>query len=261
MLDQTMNSAQFGFSDWKLHVQPILEDNYAYVWEGPETCAIIDPGEAPPLLKVVDQLAKPCTQIVVTHGHWDHNGDLEGCRSAWPEAKVLSARGCAGEDLLEGAVIDLAGAPFEIIETPGHIAEQVALHAPQLEVAFVADALFVAGCGRLFTGDAPLMWSSLLKIRKLPPNTRLFCGHEYTLSNLDFALTLFPRHKELAEQREKMQDLLLRGMPTVPTTVEQEAETNMFLRCDQPELKAALNLEGAADAEVFAALRKRKDQS
>ena len=159
----------------------------------------------------------------------------------------------------EGSKFEFAGQPVEIIETPGHTADHICYYLPKSHVAFVADTLFAMGCGRLLEKPAPVMFQSLKKLVALPAATTLYCGHEYTLANARFALTIDPTNSALKERAAKVEKLRADGKPTLPTTLAEELATNPFIRWHDPAIRKNLGMENATDAEVFAEIRKRKD--
>ena len=160
----------------------------------------------------------------------------------------------------EGESYAFGSISAEVIETPGHTAGHITYWFPEAQVAFVGDTVFALGCGRLFEGDARLMWQSLSKIIKLPPETTLYCGHEYTLSNAEFALTIEPENAALQARADEIRGLRAKGEPTLPTTLARELETNPFLRPSSPAIQSRLAMEGRQDWEVFGEIRARKDR-
>jgi hydroxyacylglutathione hydrolase len=147
----------------------------------------------------------------------------------------------------------------EVIFTPGHTAGHVSYYFPQSGVVFTADTLFALGCGRLFEAPAAVMFESLKKLAALPADTKVYCGHEYTLSNARFALTVDPTNSALKERATRIEKLRAADKPTLPTTIGEELSTNPFLRWHDPAIRRHLGMEKASDAEVFAEIRKRKD--
>ena len=148
-----------------------------------------------------------------------------------------------------------------MLATPGHTSGHVSYWFPGGEALFCGDTLFALGCGRLFEGDAPTMWRSLGKLMALPDQTRVYCGHEYTLSNARFALTIEPDNAAIRQRAAEVEAARARGEPTIPTTIGVEKATSPFLRAADPALRRALGLEGAPDVEVFAEVRRRKDRA
>jgi hydroxyacylglutathione hydrolase len=154
---------------------------------------------------------------------------------------------------------ELAGRPVEIIETPGHTAGHICFHFPEDKLLFAADTLFALGCGRLFEGTPETMWQSLTRLMALPDDTTVYFGHEYTLSNARFAVTVDPDNAELRARAAEVEETRCDGGFTAPTTIGLEKRTNPFLRAADPAIRAHLGLRDASDAAVFAEIRKRKD--
>ncbi len=245
---------------------PILRDNYAYLLTEPETgsTAVVDPGEAGPVLTALEQRGRRLDWVVLTHHHHDHVAGLKeikqrsGCKAVGPRGEYNRI---AGLDLTvaEGESFALGHAIAEIFETPGHTAGHVCYYFPDDPVLFAGDTLFVLGCGRLFEESAAAMWSSLGKLAALPPETKVYCGHEYTLANARFALTVDPDNAELAARARKIEEARERGEPTVPTTIGEELATNPFLRADSAAVRRHLGMRDDPAAAVFGEIRRRKD--
>jgi hydroxyacylglutathione hydrolase len=148
-----------------------------------------------------------------------------------------------------------------VLETPGHTAGHISYVMPEDRLAFVGDTLFSIGCGRVIEGTPEMMWQSLLKLRALPDDTRIYCGHEYTLANIRFARTIEPDNAALAARAKEVERLLAAGRPTVPSTLHEEKAANPFLRADMPEVARSVGLAGSPAWEVFAEIRERKNRS
>jgi hydroxyacylglutathione hydrolase len=162
------------------------------------------------------------------------------------------------DDVVEdGAVVKFAGQPVEVLFVPGHTAHDTAYYFPQAQAVFTGDSLFACGCGRMFGRDAARMWGSLCRLRDLPDETRLYCGHDYTLENLEFAAHLEP---ENAAVRARLDQFRADPGSAMPSTLGEEKRTNPFLRCDTESLAAAAGLPGRTPAEVLAAIRGMKDR-
>jgi hydroxyacylglutathione hydrolase len=247
---------------------PLLRDNYGYLLECEKTkqSAIVDPSEADPVLRRIEQEQVTLNAILNTHHHRDHTGGNEGLLARHKVAvyghKSDSARipGLTnGVD--EGDDIQIGELTGKVFFIPGHTTGHVAyLFENNL---FCGDTLFTAGCGRLFEGTPEQMHASLSKLMELPDNTRVYCGHEYTESNLRFAMTVEPKNPKLVARFERVQGLRTRGLSTVPATLEEEKNTNPFLRWDSKEIQASvrsavpnIHLDPVS---VFAAVRKMKD--
>lgn len=226
--------------------------------------ALVDAPEEAPILAAISRTGSTPTIILTTHHHGDHveaNLALKqkfGLRIIGPEAEAAKIPGI-DDTVADGSVIPFGGEEIHVIATPGHTAGHVSYHLPKSRVAFTADTLFALGCGRLFEAPPAVMLQSLRKLAALPPETTIYCGHEYTQSNARFALTIDPSNPALKERAEKIGRLRADGTPTLPTTIAEELATNPFLRWRDPAIRRNLGMEKASDEEVFAEIRKRKD--
>jgi hydroxyacylglutathione hydrolase len=202
------------------------------------------------------------THILITHHHGDHTaGNLAlkastGCGIVGPAAEADKIPGI-GRTVRGGDHVQLGRLDFAVIETPGHTLGHIAYHDANAHLAFVGDTLFTLGCGRVIEGDYPMMWASLSKLAALPPETRVYCGHEYTAANARFALTIEPGNAAL-QARAKQAAL---GGPMVPTRISDELATNPFLRADSAAIRSHLGLDGVPASAVFAQIRDRKNKS
>ena len=245
---------------------PLLSDNYGYLIREPASglVGIVDPSEAQPVLDAADKLGWRITHILNTHHHWDHtdgNRDIKRATGATvvgprpDEARIPDI----DVALDEGDIFEFGEEKAEILFIPGHTRGHIAFHFPASKAVFSGDTLFLMGCGRLFEGTPDQMWSSLKKLRALPPDTRVYCGHEYTQANARFALSVEPNNEALKARAREVEEKRGRGESTVPDSLSRELETNPFLRADLPELATALGMEGRPPVEVFAEVRHRKD--
>ena len=235
-----------------MEVVPVPAFSDDYLWlvhdEASGETAVVDPGDAAPVLAEVERGGWQITQVWNTHWHPDHTGgnlaikDATGARISGPEAENIPGRDVA---LKEGDELRLGKHVARVIEVPGHTSGHIALIFEEDRAAFVGDTLFAMGCGRLFEGTPEQMYRSLGRLVSLPDDTRLYCAHEYTLSNARFAVHAEPENLAIAERLERIKQLRERGEITVPTTVVQERETNPFVR--------------ATDVDEFARLRSAKD--
>jgi len=245
---------------------PCLSDNYTYVFTSGDAVAVVDPGEAAPVRKVLEEKGLTLTHILNTHWHPDHIGGNDELKEAYgapvigPEAERHAIAGL-DQGVREGEEITIGHHTARVIETPAHTAGHIAFFFPEGKVVFTGDTLFALGCGRLFEGDAPTMWASLSKLRALPDDTRVYCGHEYTLSNAKFSLTIDPDNPALAERAEEIEALRAENKPTIPTTIGLEKRTNPFIRAEDPGIRRTLGMEDAEDVAVFAEIRQRKDNA
>ncbi len=243
-----------------------LSDNFGVLLRDPATgvAALVDAPEEAPILAAVKRTGWTPKLILTTHHHMDHveaNLALKqrfGLRIVGPEAEKAKIPGI-DETVEQGSVVPFGGENAEVIFTPGHTAGHVSYHFPQSKVLFAADTLFALGCGRLLECPPPVMYESLRKLAALPPETAVYCGHEYTLSNAKFALTIDPDNEALQARAKRIEALRAEGKPTLPTTIGEELATNPFLRWADPAIRRNLGMENASDAGVFAEIRKRKD--
>jgi len=242
---------------------PCLSDNYAVlVHEGNET-VLVDAPEAGPILAALEDGGWTLTSVLITHHHADHVQALSevrgNARVIGPAAEAARIDGL-DETLEDGGRITLG--PIEVVaaSTPGHTSGPLSYHMPGLGLAFTADTLFAMGCGRLFEGDAATMWASFRKLRDLlPDDTRIYFGHEYTLTNARFASQALPGDPAVAERLATVEAARDRGEPTAPTTMALEKATNPFMRADDPTVAEKLGMSGADPVEVFARLRAVRD--
>ena len=245
---------------------PILADNYIYLIREPSSGAVgvVDPAGVTPVLRESERLGWKITHIFNTHHHQDHVGGnyelkwLTGCKVVGPAA---DDRRIPGIDIRvkDGDTFRFGDTGAQVIFVPGHTTGHIAYWFRDSNALFCGDTLFSIGCGRLFEGTAEQMWQSLLRLRALPPETRVFCAHEYTQSNIQFALTVDPRNEALARRAAEVKAARARGLPTVPSLMVDEVAANPFLRADHPELAAAVGMTGQDAVEVFAEIRRRKD--
>ena len=251
----------------EIRLFPCLSDNFGYLIHDPvsKATAAIDAPEAGPIVAALDREGWTLTDILVTHHHADHVGGIAEfkrrytCRVVAPHDKKAAI---ADVDLRvrEGDRVMVGGLTARVIETPGHTLDHISYIFDDDAAAFTADALFSVGCGRVFEGSYPMMWESLLKLRALPDATRVYCGHEYTASNVKFALGIEPDNAALKARADEVTKLRAEGKPTIPTTIGAEKKANTFLRADVPSVAAALGMAGKSAADVFGELRERKNK-
>lgn len=257
---------------------PAFEDNYIWLLREPpgRQAAVVDPGDAEPVIERLQAEGLELAAILITHHHGDHVGGVGDLLAAWPRALVAAPEDrrirAATRRVGEGDRVAIDGfrTVFDVLEVPGHTSTHIAYLAggaasdPGAGALFCGDTLFAAGCGRVFDGTFEQLAASLRRIAALPPRTRCFCAHEYTLANLGFARWVEPDSAALAERTANAQALRRRGVPTVPSTVADELATNPFLRTDDPGvIAAAEHFAGhrLTDADgVFTALRRWKDE-
>ncbi|MCB2053096.1 MAG: hydroxyacylglutathione hydrolase [Geminicoccaceae bacterium] len=244
-----------------------LSDNYVCLVVDPATgtSGVVDPAEADLVLRALEERDRKLDWILNTHHHADHTaGNLEvkratGAKIAGPAADAHRIEGLDVE-LVEGENFVFGSHDVRILETPGHTSGHIAFFFADAKVLFCGDTLFALGCGRLFEGTPAQMWHSLEKFASMPDETLVYCGHEYTLSNARFALTVDPDNKALGARAAEIEQARASGRPTIPTTLGLERRTNPFLRPHDPGIRRHLGMEDAGDADVFAEIRARKDR-
>jgi hydroxyacylglutathione hydrolase len=249
------------------HLFVCLKDNYGVLVHDPSTgaTASIDAPEAAPVEAALADRGWRLTDILVTHHHADHTDGIAALKKKYL-CRVVAPRKEASKiqnidvTVREGDVVQIGSMVGRVLETPGHTAGHISYWFKQDKLAFVGDTLFSVGCGRILEGTPEMMWQSLLKIRNLPPDTQLFCGHEYTAANVHFALSIEPRNSALRARAEEVVRLIEKNRPTIPTTIQQEKSYNPFLRADLHSVAGAINMEGANPESVFATIRARKDK-
>jgi len=246
---------------------PAFQDNYIYLLRAPgsEDIGIVDAGDAAPAIAELERQGLTLTHIFNTHHHPDHMGGNDALKARFPKAKLVAPKSEVeripgiDEKVADGDRVAFGGLTFKVIEVPGHTRGHIALWTEQGRAVFCGDTLFAMGCGRMFEGHAEQMWNSLGKLRWLPSDTRVYCGHEYTQNNARFAVTVDPENTTLAKRFEEVKQLRAAGKPTIPSTIGLENETNPFLRADEPGIAKAVGLAGADPVTVFAEIRQRKD--
>ncbi len=243
---------------------PIFHDNLAWCFPtGPSSVAVVDPGDGLPVARALTARDLTVSHVLITHHHRDHSGGVEVLGRRWNPVLV----GPANEDTpIPGMDLTLAGdCTFQaggqlcqVMQVPGHTRGHVAYLVGNL--LFAGDTLFSIGCGRVFEGSPEQMWASLCKLRSLPDSTELLCGHEYTLQNIAFALSLDPGNEALLAFRQECEARLRQAPTVLPSPLGREKLLNPFLRCDEPLVARLLGLEGAAPEKVFRMMRQEKDR-
>ena len=247
----------------EVHQFPCLSDNYGYLLHDPVSgeTACIDTPDAEACLRAAAIKGWQITQIWNTHWHPDHAGGNAAIKAATGCVVIAPAEVAkiAAPDrvVAHGDTVALGGFSAQVIDVSGHTNGHIAYVLPEAGAAFVGDSVFALGCGRMFEGEPKQFWASLSRIKALPPETLLYCAHEYTASNAKFALHADPDNTALAAYADEIAAKRARNEWTVPTTLERELATNPFLRADDPAMMAKWG--GAAPYETFAALRAAKD--
>ncbi|MDR3221828.1 MAG: hydroxyacylglutathione hydrolase [Candidatus Accumulibacter sp.] len=245
---------------------PAFKDNYIWLLSKDAAAAVVDPGDAAPVLGVLRREGLTLSSMLITHHHQDHQGGVAGLLTHSPSAKVLgpaeeSITGMT-DPLRGGECVRLAplGLDLRVIAVPGHTLGHLAYYGEGC--LFCGDTLFAGGCGRLFEGTPRSMYESLARLAALPDDTRVYCAHEYTEANLRFALAVEPENRALRRRANEVAVMRAKGMATVPSTLAVEKATTPFLRAQDPEVAAAARARGAAESDpvaVFAALREWKN--
>ncbi len=249
----------------KIEIIKCLSDNYSYLIfeEETNTVSIVDPSDFLNCNKVIKKYKK-LDYILNTHHHADHvDGNIQLKKKY--NSKIIGfyddKNRIPGIDILlkDNQNQKIGNLLFKTMFIPGHTKGHVAFYFKDEKVIFTGDTLFSLGCGRVFEGSHRDMFNSLNKLKILPPETRVYCGHEYTKSNLNFCLTYDPNNIALKKKAKDIQIKLKKGIPTIPTTIDAEIKTNIFLRCNDPVIRQTLNLKTSTEDEVFSKLRDLKD--
>ncbi|MDR2787863.1 MAG: hydroxyacylglutathione hydrolase [Candidatus Accumulibacter sp.] len=245
---------------------PALKDNYIWLLRKGASAVVVDPGDAAPVLDVLQKESLTLSSILITHHHKDHQGGIDTLLAHWPSAKVFGP----AQESITGMTTPLRGGErlhlvalgldLQVMAVPGHTLGHLAYYGEGR--LFCGDTLFGGGCGRLFEGAPLSMCESLARLAALPDDTRVYCAHEYTEANLRFALAVEPGNRALRRRADEVAVIRAKGLSTVPSTLAVEKATNPFLRCKEPEVVAAARARGIAENDpvaVFAALREWKN--
>ena len=251
-----------------LSVEPIkaFTDNYIWLVSTNEGSIVIDPGESKSIQKLIDNKTIDLKGILITHHHYDHTNGL----SELVKKNDLEVYGPVNNidginhRLNDKDKISIIGIDFDVMSIPGHTLDHIGFYSANADnpILFCGDTLFAGGCGKIFEGTYEQMFHALKKITKLPTNTNIYCGHEYTLSNLKFALEADDTNKELIEEFKKVENKINSNIPSLPTTLDKELKVNPFLRCDNINIQNKIIEKfkvSNSELEVFTALRKWKD--
>ena len=245
---------------------PCLADNYAYIINDNNSKIVggVDPSEAQPVLAFLKKKNLKLNYVLNTHHHFDHIGGNIELKKIY-NAKVVGFFGdkhrIPGIDitLKDNEQWNFGNSTVKILHIPGHTLGHICFFFEREKIAFTGDTLFSLGCGRIFEGDHKQMLMSLNKIKKLPKDTKIYCGHEYTLKNANFCMKYDNENIDLKEKFKKIKKLRSNNLPTIPTKLEDELKSNIFLRCDQNEVKIKLNMKNEEDFKVFRKVRDLKD--
>ena len=252
-----------------INIKPLkaYTDNYIWLLETNEEVSVVDPGDAKPVLDYLRKTKKNLKDILITHHHFDHtagvpeleniiSGSIHGPKDSYELIK---------EEVTQGDTLSSLGVRFEIIEVPGHTLDHIAFYSEEYNILFCGDTLFAGGCGRVFEGTFDQMFESLNKLKQLPDSTQIYCGHEYTKSNLLFSVEVEPENNDLIMRNTKIDNLLLENGSSLPSTIELEKKTNPFLRCDvlsdNIKLIQKFGFNSPSEKEIFKYIREWKDST
>lgn len=249
----------------EIRIIPCLEDNYAVLLHDPvtEATAVVDVPEPTPVIAALEKEGWNLTHILVTHHHQDHVQGVPALKARYgatvvgPKAEADSIPGL-DVAVVDGDPVAVGSLVGRVLETPGHTAGHVAYLFEAERLLFAGDTLFTLGCGRPLECDPPVLWASLQRLKALPGDLQVYSGHEYTLANARFALSVDPDNAALKDQAAAAQDKRAKGEPTIPSAMEDELAANPFLRADDPAMAEMLGVDGADPGAVFTELRARK---
>ena len=252
-----------------INIKPLkaYTDNYIWLLETNEEVSVVDPGDAKPVLDYLRKTNKNLKDILITHHHFDHTAGV-------PELENIISGSIYGpkdsyelikEKVTQGDTLSSLGIKFEIIEVPGHTLDHIAFYSEEYNILFCGDTLFAGGCGRVFEGTFDQMFESLNKLKQLPESTQIYCGHEYTKSNLLFSVEVEPENNDLIMRNTKIENLILENGSSLPSSIKLEKKTNPFLRCDvlsdNIQLIQKFGLNNPSQKEIFKYIREWKDST
>jgi len=245
---------------------PCLTDNYAYIIfdDFSKTTGVVDPSEAKPIISFLEKKKFNLNYILNTHHHYDHIGGNIELKKKY-NAKIIAFAG--DKHRIPGIDVELANnqrwnfgnSTINVVHIPGHTLGHICFFFEKEKIAFTGDTLFSLGCGKIFEGDHKQMLTSLNKIKKFPKDTIIYCGHEYTYKNAEFCMKYDNNNIDLKKKFEKIKKLRSQNLPTIPFVLKDELKSNIFLRCDQNDLKIKLNMKNEEDFKVFKKVRDLKD--
>ena len=249
-----------------IEIVPVLNDNYVYILhnEKDKLTAVIDPGDPKPVIKKLDEKKWKLDEIINTHHHSDHIAGNETLKSFY-NCKLIAPFADKNrinevtDFVSDNDTIKLAGFRTKVISTPGHTLGHVCYFLEDEKILFSGDTLFRLGCGRVFEGTMEQMKTSLDKLKKLPNETIIYCGHEYTLSNAKFCMKLLPSEVKLKEKYDEIMELRINNSSTIPFLLQEEKNLNPFLRCDNINFKKIIDHENKSSLDTFSYIRLQKD--
>ena len=250
----------------EINIISCLQDNYSYIIRDSKAdiVGVIDPSEFKPIDNFIKEKFNKIDFILNTHHHFDHTGGNLELKKKY-NCKIVGSlkddKRIPGLDikLQNNDIFKFGNIEFKIILVPGHTSGHICLYSNKEKIIFTGDTLFSLGCGRVFEGTYSQMLASLNKIKNLPKHTSVYCGHEYTKKNLDFCSKLEFNNHFLKEKKKWVDSRISKKEPTLPVTIEEELNTNIFLRCDVPSVKKNLGMENSSEVEIFKKLRDLKD--
>ena len=252
----------------KVDIVPVLNDNYAYILysEGVTDCFVVDPVDPEKVEERVAELGLQIASVLTTHKHLDHAGGNSHFaeRSIPVLGSTVDAVQACSRFVADGDQLELGSIRIECLATPGHTLGHICYFCEDQEteekLVFTGDTLFVVGCGRFFEAGADVYFPSLQRLSSLPPDTEVYCGHEYTLANVNFALSVDPENEHLLQLNEEARKKRAEGLPTIPSTIERELLTNPFMRTESSVIRSSVGLDEEADPiEVLQRVRRQKD--
>ena len=247
---------------------PAFKDNYIWLIHNHQQAVIVDPGDAIPVLQTLQRLQLDLTTILITHHHHDHIGGVVALQNAYPHVRTYAPKReqyvFQHTSVSEADTVDLAEFPLQlaVIDLPGHTLGHIAYYielASEENLLFCGDTLFGAGCGRLFEGTPAQMYHSLQKLAALPQDTKVYCTHEYTMHNIEFAMTLESNNQQLVKRQQETIKLRNLQQPSLPSTIGLELATNPFLRCTSPEIQSSVQLPNAPALQIFSTIREMRN--
>ena len=245
---------------------PILSDNYTYliIDKVTRTCASVDPSISEPVISIIEKENLNLNYILNTHHHWDHVGGNLELKKKY-DCKIVGNLNdkdrIPGIDIClnDGESFKLGNSKCKVFEISGHTVGHIGYYFKDDNALFCGDTLFSLGCGRIFEGTHKQMLTSLNKIKKFPKDTKIYCGHEYTYKNAEFCLKYDNDNEDLKKKFEIIKKLRSKNLPTIPAVLKDELNSNIFLRCDQNDIKIKLNMKNQEDFKVFEKVRDLKD--
>jgi hydroxyacylglutathione hydrolase len=250
----------------EINIIPCLQDNYSYVVRETDTdiIGVVDPSDFNSIDNFIKKKFNKIDFILNTHHHFDHTGGNLELKKKY-NSKIIGSKQdekrIPGIDvrLLHNDIFKFGNTEFKIILVPGHTSGHICFYSKKEKIIFTGDTLFSMGCGKVFEGTHLQMLKSLNSIKNLPEDTNIYCGHEYTKKNLEFCLELEPDNDFLKKKKKWVLSKENKKEPTIPVSIKEELETNIFLRCDIPSVKKSLGMENSSNAEIFKKLRDLKD--